>query len=47
MDNLECGIVVPIVENYPEDVLEVIAPLNLREKFKLDDGDMVDVQIMR
>ncbi len=45
MDTLKCAIVIPEVENYPEDVLEVIAPINLREKFKLKDGDIVDVQI--
>jgi riboflavin kinase len=47
MDTLKCAIVIPEVENYPEDILEVIAPINLREKFKLKDGDMVNVQIMR
>jgi riboflavin kinase len=47
MDTLKCAIVIPEVENYPEDVLEVIAPINLREKFNLKDGDIVDVQITR
>jgi len=47
MDTLKCAIVIPEVENYPEDILEIIAPINLREKFKLKDGDIVDVQIMR
>jgi len=47
MDTLKCAIVIPEVENYPEDILEVIAPINLREKFKLKDGDIVDVKIMR
>jgi riboflavin kinase len=47
MDTLKCAIVIPEVDNYPEDILEVIAPINLREKFKLKDGDMVNVQITR
>jgi riboflavin kinase len=47
MDALKCAIVIPQVENHPEDVLEVIAPINLRQKFNLKDGDTVDVQITR
>jgi riboflavin kinase len=46
MDTLKCAIVIPEVENYPESILEVIAPINLRQKFKLKDGDTVDVKIM-
>jgi riboflavin kinase len=47
MGTLKCAIVIPEVENYPEDILEVIASINLREKFRLKDGDMVDVEITR
>ena len=47
MDTSKCAIVIPEVDNYLEDILEVIAPINLREKFKLKDGDMVNVQITR
>jgi riboflavin kinase len=46
MQDLKCAIIIPTVKNYPEDVLEVIAPVNLREKFRLKDGDMVDVRII-
>jgi riboflavin kinase len=46
MDELKCAIVMPDVVNYPVDVVEVIAPINLREKFNLKDGDMVDVKII-
>jgi len=46
MDNLKCAIVIPEVENYPEDILEVIASINLREKFKLEDGDVIEVKIV-
>jgi riboflavin kinase len=46
MDNLKCAIVVPEVTNYPEDVLEVIASTNLREKYRLKDGDTVEVKII-
>lgn len=46
MDNLECAIVVPEVENYPEDIMEIIASISLREKLQLEDGDVVEVKIL-
>jgi len=46
MDNLECAIVIPEIRNYPEDTIEVIAPINLREKFRLQDDDVVKINIM-
>jgi len=45
MNKLKCGIIVPEVANYPKNVIEIIAPVNLREKFHLKDGDLVDVVI--
>ena len=41
----ECAIVIPEIANYPSDVIEVIAPMNLREKFQLQDGDTVEIKI--
>jgi riboflavin kinase len=46
IDNIECAVIIPEVGNYPKDIVELIAPINLREKFKLEDGDMVEVKIM-
>jgi riboflavin kinase len=46
IDDLECAIIIPEVENYPEDIVELVAPVNLREKFKLENGDKVEVKIM-
>jgi riboflavin kinase len=46
MDKLECAIVIPEIPNYPENVMEVIAPTNLREKLQLRDGDSVEVKIL-
>lgn len=40
---LKCAIVLPEVRDYPEDTLEVIAPVNLREKLQLKDGDVIEV----
>jgi len=42
---LECAVVVPKVPNYPSDVLEVIAPVCLRERLKLVDGSLVTVSV--
>jgi riboflavin kinase len=43
----DCAVVLPEVKGYPENVLEIISPLNLRETFNLKDGDelIVSVQI--
>ncbi|MEM1566082.1 MAG: DUF120 domain-containing protein [Candidatus Bathyarchaeia archaeon] len=43
MSSVEGAVVIPEVEGYPKNVLEVIAPMNLREKFGLKDGDTVEV----
>lgn len=45
MQRLKCAVVLPCVKNYSKDVLEIIAPSNLREKLKLKDGDEVEVKI--
>jgi riboflavin kinase len=42
-NGLECAIVLPQVRGYPEGVIEVIAPVNLREKLQLKDGDIIEV----
>jgi len=43
IDALECGVVIPIMPNYPRDILEVIAPVYLRGSLKLVDGSLVTV----
>jgi riboflavin kinase len=42
---LECAIVVPEVEGYPNDLLEIIAPVNLRKMLQLEDGSEVTVTV--
>lgn len=46
MDDVECAIVIPEVEGYPEDLMEIVAPVNLREKLELKDGDTIEVKIL-
>jgi riboflavin kinase len=43
--NLECAIVLPHVTGYPEELLEVIAPLYLRDALQLQDGSEVTVTV--
>lgn len=43
IDDAQAAIVAPQVPGYPEDVLEVISPVFLREKMKLVDGSAVTV----
>ncbi len=42
---VECAIVVPEVAGYPREVLEIIAPVNLREQLQLRDGGEVTVTV--
>jgi riboflavin kinase, archaea type len=46
IDSLDSAIIVPQVPNYPSEVLEVIAPLYLRERLKITDGCEVTVTFM-
>jgi len=45
MEGLKCGIVLPQVPSYPQDVLEIVAARNLRERFKIHDGNEVYVTV--
>ncbi len=42
---LECALVVPQVADYPENLLEIVAPENLRVSLRLRDGDSVAVTV--
>ena len=42
---LKCALIVPEVADYPENVIEIIGPRNLREKFHLSDGEAVEVKV--
>ena len=45
ISGLECAIVLPLIPDYPSDVLEVISPLYLRGKLGLSDGKKVTVWV--
>ena len=40
-----CALIVPEVAGYPENVIEIIGPENLRKKFHLSDGETVEVRV--
>jgi len=46
INNLKCAFVIPETPDYPRDVIELVAPINLREKLQLRDGDYVEVKIL-
>jgi len=46
IEGIECAIVIPERTHYPEDILEIVAPVNLREALKLKDGDVVKVRVV-
>jgi riboflavin kinase len=42
---IECAVVVPEVAGYPKNLLEIIAPVNLRETLQVADGDEITVTV--
>jgi len=45
LGEVQGAVVLPDVPSYPSDVLEILAPINLREKFNLKDGMELSVTI--
>jgi riboflavin kinase len=45
IEGIPCGIVIPGRTHYPDDVLELIAPVSLRESLRVDDMDEVKVEV--
>jgi riboflavin kinase len=43
---VECAVVIPEVTGYPEGIIEIIAPTNLRKKLCLEDGNTVSVKVL-
>jgi riboflavin kinase, archaea type len=42
---IKCGIVVPGRTHYPDDLIEVIAPIALRRKLGVEDNDSINVEV--
>jgi riboflavin kinase, archaea type len=45
LNGVECAVIVPEVVGYPENIVEVVAPVNLREKLCLLDGSLVEFEV--
>lgn len=45
INKTKCGAVIPQIDDYPKDMLEIIAPANLRGLLNLHDGDYVSVKV--
>ncbi|MFP4654886.1 MAG: winged helix-turn-helix domain-containing protein/riboflavin kinase [Methanohalobium sp.] len=43
IEDIESAIILPSRSHYPSDLLEIIAPVNLRKKLNLKDGDEVEI----
>lgn len=41
----DCGIVLPLVPNYDECLIEVLAPVHLKESLGLKDGDTITLEL--
>ncbi len=46
LSDVKCAVIVPGVDGYPENIVEIVAPVNLREKLRLVDGNLVEVEVM-
>lgn len=41
----KCAVILPLVPNYPRDVLEIVASTSLRERLGLVDGSVLTVEV--
>ena len=41
----ECGLIIPLVPNYPEQLLEIVAPVQLKDALNIKDGDEVELEL--
>ncbi len=44
-DKYECGVVIPLVKGYDGRLLEIVAPVHLKEALHIDDGDEVTLEL--
>ncbi len=45
-DQLKGAIVLPLVEGYPENKMELIAPKMIKEALQVKEGDFLEVEIL-
>ena len=42
---IDAAIVLPDIDTYPADKIELIAPVNVRETLGIEDGDVVSIEV--
>ena len=42
---ISAGLVIPEVEGYYEDIMEILAPINVRQALEVTEGDILEVEI--
>ncbi len=47
ISDMRCAVITPERTHYPEDIIEVIAPVNLREYLNIKDGSAVHVEVVK
>ncbi len=47
MSDIKGAVITPERTHYPEDIIEVIAPVNLRDYLEIKDGSVVQVEIIK
>ncbi|VVB87267.1 Riboflavin kinase [uncultured archaeon] len=47
IEDVKGAVIVPERTHYPEDIIEIIAPMNLREHLEITDGSTVEVEVMK
>ncbi len=40
-----CGVILPLVQGYPSSILEIVAPVHLKDALSMKDGDGIEVEI--
>ncbi len=41
----DCGVIIPLVPNYPDKILEIVAPLHLKDALGINDGDEIELEL--
>lgn len=47
ISDIEGAVITPERTHYPEDIIEIIAPVNLREHLDLKDGNNINVEVIK
>ena len=41
----DCGVIIPLVPQYPEQILEIVAPVHLKKALEIKDGDEIELEL--